>query len=150
MALAARRPEEVPSLICDLRPEAASLWPEYIALREAGEAVALFWPAVAAATLPAAATAASSSDLESSFESEKVAVIAAPELPEWLALDDFHRVLLISAGAEPSAEEQAMAKLLLARGCEAVESLPPAAVADLAQSWNSGRRTGGRIWRLNN
>ena len=36
----------MPVLICDLRPQAAELVPEYLALREAGESLALLAPAI--------------------------------------------------------------------------------------------------------
>lgn len=83
--------------------------------------------------------------LQTCFENEQLAFVAGPELPLWLPLDEFHRVLLISAGPELTPAERDLAGLLLARGAEAVEVLSPAAAADLAQSWASGRRTGAVV-----
>ncbi len=131
----------MPCLICDLRPHAASLLDEYRALLGAGEAVALFWPAIEAL----GACTASAQELQTCFENEQLAFVPGSELPLWLPLDEFHRVLLIAQGPELHPSERDLASLLLARGAEAVEVLSPAAAADLAQSWASGRRTGSIV-----
>lgn len=134
----------MPCLICDLRPTAASLLDEYQSLLGTGEAVALFWPAIEEA--PVAYTV-SAQELQTCFENEQLAFVPGAELPRWLLLDEFHRILLISPGPALTPAERALADLLLARDAEAVEVLSPAAAADLAQSWASGRRTGALVLR---
>ncbi|MGH9413800.1 MAG: hypothetical protein ACRD0Y_08665 [Terriglobales bacterium] len=134
----------MPCLICDLRPEAATLLEEYRALQSAGEAVALFWPA---ASIVPGLRIASAQQLQECFENEQVAFLAGSSLPDWLSPDEFHRVLLIGAAAVLQPEERALADLLLAHGAEEVEVLTPAGAADLAQSWASGRPTGGVVLR---
>ena len=135
----------MPTLICDLRPQAAELFPEYHALREAGEAVTLFAPAplVAAALAPVDDAAT----LQATLDDEQIALLNSESLPDWLALDDYHRVLMISDGPTLTPKEKTLADSLLARGCEAIEVLRPADALDLAQSWFSGRRTAARLLR---
>lgn len=132
----------MPCLICDLRPTAAALLDEYQSLLGTGEAVALFWPASKEA--PETYTL-SAQELQTCFESEQLAFVPGAELPRWLPLDEFHRILLIAETPGLTRAERALADLLLARGVEAVEVLSPAAAADLAQSWASGRRTGAVV-----
>lgn len=132
----------MPCLICDLRPSAASLLGEYQSLLGSGEAVALFWPAVEEAP---GAYIFSNPELQISFENEQLAFVSGPELPLWLPLDEFHRILLIAETSGLTQAERSLADLLLARGAEAVEVLSPAAAMDLAQSWASGRRTGAVV-----
>lgn len=140
-----RPPETVPTLICDLRPSAAAWTHEYESLRRAGESLALYWPhAPAAAGMAAVRDAA---DLDAAFENERIACLNGERLPVWLALDEFHRVLLFSE-TEPDAAlmaaEAVVAEALFAAGCEEIEVISDAAVNDLAQSWHSGRRVGAR------
>jgi hypothetical protein len=133
----------VPVLICDLRPEAASLAAEYELLREAGESVALFWPQ---APLPAGwAEAGDAAGMHTAWESGHIARVRAVA---GLPLDEFERCLVIGERvADPGAPERACARALLAGGAEEVELLTPGAARELAQSWRSGRRTGSLILR---
>lgn len=131
----------MPSLICDPRPNAAELVGEYAALREAGESLLLFWPS--AAPLDSMALVNSSSELDAALEDEQLACLSG-SLPPWLALDDFQRILLLESS--PTADAAWLAHLF-AHGADEVELLHPAAIADLSQSWHSGRRTGGTLHR---
>lgn len=65
-------------------------------------------------------------------------------LPPWLAADDFQRILLLQS--DPAGDAAWLSRLFAA-GAEEVELLPPEAVQDLCQSWNSGRRTTGTFHR---
>lgn len=124
----------MPSLICDLSREAASRLPAYELLREAGEALLLYWPAAAQSE----AGVRDAADAQGAWDDERLAVAAA--LPRDLDMADFERVLIIAAGQAPA--EQELAAALLRAGAEAVEILPAAEADQLAQSWRSGRRTG--------
>lgn len=135
----------MPVLICDLRPQAAELIPEYLALRDAGESLALLAPAIASAQdrLLVADAAA----LYAAFDQEQLALLAGSDLPAWFPLDDVHRVLLISDEPALVPTERALADTILARGGEAIEVLRPADARELPQSWFSGRRTATRLLR---
>jgi hypothetical protein len=135
----------LPVLICDLRPQAAELIPEYLALRDAGESLALLAPAIASAQdrLLVADAAA----LYAAFDQEQLALLAGSDLPAWFPLDDVHRVLLISDEPALVPAERALADTILARGGEAIEVLRPADARELPQSWFSGRRTATRLLR---
>ena len=126
----------MPTLVYDLRPEASALAPEYAALIEAGESVALIAPSWTKFEAPFV-DVRSPGELSVAWENETVAVLAA--IPAWLAGDDFHRVLVIAGPGDDAA-----AGALLALGCEAAEIVAAADMQDLAQSWNSGRRLPGR------
>ena len=139
----------MPALFCDLRAQAGVWAHEYESLSQAGEAVALFWPH--AAPLSGMRAVASAEAMEAAFEDECLAYVSASPfavLPQWLPVEEFHRVLLCSDGsvdAPLSLPEAALVRELFAAGCEAVERLGEAALADLAQSWHSGRRAGGKV-----
>ncbi len=140
----------MPALICDLRPQAAELAAEYGQLREAGEALALFWPCAALHPPADWAAVRHPGELAAAWEDERIALLATegPGLPPWLPLEDFHRLLLISPASAPAAlrpDERRLLDALFAAGAEAVELLPPAAARDLAQSWCSGRRAGALV-----
>lgn len=131
------------TLICDLRPGAATLADEYRGLRQAGEPVVLYWPhAAPAADMVVVPDLAA---LHAALDDERLACLEGEALPAWLSLDDCHRVLLLSEspGQLPAAETELVATLLAA-GAEAVELLSAADAVDLAQSWHSGRRVGAR------
>lgn len=131
----------MPSLICDPRPSAAELQAEYRALRDAGEAVVLLWPnAAPAGSMTLVSTEPS---LDAALENEQLVCIGDP-FPAWLNLDNFQRVLLLQS--DPAADTIWLARLF-AHGAEEIELLLPIAVADLSQSWGSGRRTGGILYR---
>lgn len=133
----------MPSLICDLRPNAPELLEEYRSLRAAGESVALFWPAAEAP--PGLACPQTMEDLDAAFEDERLICLAANHrLPAWLRLEDFDRVIVIT---EAGGDSLAFAEELLRRGAEQLELLSPGEARELRQSWHSGRRTGGRVLR---
>ena len=85
--------------------------------------------------------------LQATLDDEQIALLNSESLPDWLPLDDYHRVLMISDGPTLTLKEKTLADSLLARGCEAIEVLRPADALDLAQSWFSGRRTAARLLR---
>jgi hypothetical protein len=134
----------MPSLLCDLRLGVTGAAEEYRALRAVGAALALFWPAAEMATLgPEFAEVRDAAGMHAAWEEERIAVLHPGEgVPAWLALEEFDRVLLMSATAVLSATERELAEGLLRAGAEAVEVVPQAAAQDLAQSWHSGRRAG--------
>ena len=138
----------VPSLICDPRPGAAEHAADYHALRDVGEPLTLFWPGVAASITPAAGIrlVGDAAAWEAVLEDESIpciAGVAAP--PAWLPVADLDRILLVSAATDAShlaPLEHALTASLFAAGAEEVELVPPAALAELGQSWHSGRRAG--------
>jgi hypothetical protein len=138
----------VPSLICDPRPDAADHAADYHALRDAGEPLTLFWPGVAAGQRPAAGLrpVGDAAAWEAVLEDEAIPCIAGvAALPAWLPVADLDRILLVSAAADAAhltPIEHALAENLFAAGAEEVELAPPAALAELGQSWHSGRRAG--------
>jgi hypothetical protein len=137
----------LPVLICDLRPQAAELLPEYMALREAGESLVLLAPAILPDQHGHLSSVADAAALYSAFDQEQPALLPAGDLPAWFPLDDVHRVLLISAEPALAPAERTLADAILARGGEAIEVLHPADARELPQSWFSGRRTGARLLR---
>jgi len=136
----------VPSLICDPRPGAVEHAADFHALREAGEPLTLFWPGVAAGITSAAGIrpVADAAAWEAVLDDESIpgiAGVAAP--PAWLPVADLDRILLVSAAADAShltPSEHALVESLFAAGAEEVELVPPTALAELGQSWHSGRR----------
>src|SRR6185437_413339 len=129
----------MPSLICDLSRQAACRLPAYELLREAGEALLLYWPAAA----PAVRGVGDAAAVQQAWDDERLAVTA--ELPRDLDLADLERVLVLATGEDQA--EQDLAVELLRGGAEAVEILPAAEADELAQSWRSGRRTGTLLRR---
>ena len=138
----------MPSLICDLRAEAAGHAADYQALRDAGEPLTLLWPGVAANAAPAAGLClvGDAAAWEAALEDEAIPCIAGlPAPPAWLPVAEMDRILLVSAAGAASRLpplEHALANRLFAAGAEEVELVPPASLADLGQSWHSGRRAG--------
>lgn len=134
----------MPSLICDLRPDAAAAAAAYQDLRQAGEPVTVFWRAGASAPESGPWRAVSTCEAwESTLEDEAIACVAGDGVPGWLSVADMDRILLVSLASTPNQltpAEAALAEELFAAGAEAIEIVPPSALAELSQSWHSGRR----------
>lgn len=133
---------------------------EAVGLREAGESVTLWTEG----SVPLQATMVAVDTFEAweeAVEDEAVPVLTAPRPPQWLALDEYHRVLLVcpEAGtengnyllaewpgwthvAEPT---RALITALLQGGAESIDLVHPDDALDLNQSWYSGRRVGVRL-----
>lgn len=155
----------MPTLLCLPTLPTDSGWEskflaETVSLREAGESVTL-WSEHQVSLLPSMVAVATAAGWESAVEDETVPVLVSPCPPDWLALDEYHRILMIcpEAGAENGnflvSEWPGLAVLpddrrllitqLLAGGAEAVDLVHPADALDLNQSWYSGRRVGIRL-----
>lgn len=133
----------MPSLICDLRPDAATEAAAYQDLRFAGEPVTVLWPAGVSAPESGQWRLVTAIEAwEMALEDELIACLGGG-VPGWLPVADMDRVLLVSSASAPeklTAAEACLAEALFAAGAEAVELVPPAALCELSQSWHSGRR----------
>lgn len=134
---------------------------EVVSLRESGEPVTL-WSADSVDQQPMMVDVTTLAEVEAVMEDEEIPVLVSPARPpDWLALDEFGRILLICPEAGPEngnflvsewpglpvlpAERQALIRYLLHQGGEAVDLVQPGDALDLSQSWCSGRRVGVRL-----
>ena len=133
---------------------------EAVGLREAGESVTL-WTEQPVPLLTTMTAVDSMAAWEEAVENETVPVLTAPRPPQWLALDEYHRVLVVcpEAGTENgnfllsewpgwsrvTGPHQALITALLQGGAESVDLVHPDEALDLNQSWYSGRRVGVRL-----
>lgn len=133
---------------------------EAVGLRDAGEAVTL-WTEQPVPLLTTMAAVNSVDDWEKAVENETVPVLTAPRPPQWLALDEYHRVLVVCPEARAengnfllsewpgwsrvTEPHQELITALLEGGAESVDLVHPDDALDLNQSWYSGRRVGVRL-----
>jgi hypothetical protein len=133
---------------------------EAVGLREAGESVTL-WTERAIPLLPAMVEVHSAEAWEEAIENEAVPVLTQAHPPHWLALEEYHRVLVVcpDAGTENgnfllsvwpgwsrlTQPHRELISALLERGAESVDLVHPDDALDLNQSWYSGRRVGVRL-----